>query len=106
MQRVWDDRIAGDHPALAGHFPGNPVVPGVLILSRVMDGILHQVGAGRALSWPIVKFNAPLIPGETFAIVLEQRASDGFKFAVRQGTAVIASGTVLYADPTIPAVTP
>ena len=28
--------IAKDHPALAGHFPGNPIVPGVLILDEVM----------------------------------------------------------------------
>ena len=28
--------IAYDHPSLAGHFPGNPIVPGVVILDQVI----------------------------------------------------------------------
>jgi 3-hydroxymyristoyl/3-hydroxydecanoyl-(acyl carrier protein) dehydratase len=32
-------RIAADHPAYAGHFPGRPILPGVALLSEVMHEI-------------------------------------------------------------------
>ena len=39
-------RVAADHPALPGHFPGRPIVPGVVILDHVQQAIeslgVHQ----------------------------------------------------------------
>ena len=31
--------IGADHPSLAGHFPGHPVVPGVVMLGEIMKAI-------------------------------------------------------------------
>ncbi|MBC8844808.1 beta-hydroxyacyl-ACP dehydratase, partial [Escherichia coli] len=39
--------IPADHPALPGHFPGHPVVPGVVLL----DHAIHTIGA--ALNRPL-----------------------------------------------------
>lgn len=61
------------HPALPGHFPGNPIVPGVLILSFVTDAIrlqLPNVVTGTLLS---MRFHAPLRPGKSFTILTELR---------------------------------
>ena len=33
--------IPFEHPALPGHFPGQPVVPGVVILEAVQTAIEH-----------------------------------------------------------------
>ncbi len=52
--------ISPDHPALAGHFPGNPIVPGVLIL----DESLRIIGIERPVSLLNVKFQSVLRPGE------------------------------------------
>jgi AMP-binding enzyme len=60
--------IPACHPALAGHFPGAPIVPGVVILARVADQIRSQfphLALGELLS---VRFHAPLKPDEVFCI--------------------------------------
>jgi len=79
--------ISPDHPALPGHFPGEPIVPGVLIL----DEVLRIAGKGR-VRLPAVKFHAPLRPGEEFTIHVEKE-----KFTVRRGDTLIASGSFAFA---------
>ena len=65
--------VPESHPALPGHFPGNPIVPGVVILSRVTDAIGHQLPSivtGTLLS---MRFHAPLRPGKSFTVLTELR---------------------------------
>ena len=56
-------RIPAQHPSLPGHFPGNPVVPGVVLLDQVASA-LERAGAGRFARIAAVKFIAPLLPDE------------------------------------------
>jgi 3-hydroxyacyl-[acyl-carrier-protein] dehydratase len=49
-----------NHPCYAGHFPGNPVVPGVLLLALVVEALGR--GAPRAIV--STKFHRVLKPGE------------------------------------------
>jgi 3-hydroxyacyl-[acyl-carrier-protein] dehydratase len=51
-------RIAGDEPWLAGHFPGNPIVPGVLQLEA-----LAQTGAVAVLADDRYAGKLPLFGG-------------------------------------------
>ncbi len=64
--------IAKDHPALAGHFPGNPIVPGALILDEVLQVAEKWRGQLRLKSVVSVKFTHPLKPGITFSIKLHE----------------------------------
>ena len=88
------DEISPLHPALAGHFPGNPIVPGVVILRRVCRAITEAHG-GVVTSVPVVKFHAPLKPAEPFDIGLEPARSGRIGFRVLRGETLIAAGTVL-----------
>ncbi len=63
--------ITPDHPSLPGHFPGRPLVPGVVLLDRVIAAIEAQHGPLGPLRLPQVKFVQPLLPGESARIELD-----------------------------------
>lgn len=84
--------IGADHPSLPGHFPGNPVVPGVLVLDRVLAAAEAWTGqALGALSLPQVKFVQPLLPGQAATVRL-RRAGGKLKFEVDRDGVPIARG--------------
>ncbi len=89
-----DFRIAADHPSLPGHFPGRPVVPGVVLLERVLEAIETAGGAELgALRLPQIKFLRPLLPEQTARI--EVQAQDRrWRFRIVRGEETIASGEV------------
>jgi 3-hydroxymyristoyl/3-hydroxydecanoyl-(acyl carrier protein) dehydratase len=86
--------IAPDHPSLPGHFPGRPLVPGVVVLDRVIAAIEAQQGALGPVRLPQVKFMQPLLPGEAARIELEG-AAPRWRFRVLRGETLIASGDVV-----------
>ena len=82
------------HPSLAGHFPGNPVVPGVLVLDEVVGAAQRLFGGGAALlAIPQVKFVSPLRPGVAAEITLE-RGAHGVRFSVSAAGTAIAQGVL------------
>ena len=87
------DEISALHPALAGHFPGNPIVPGVVILRRVCRAVTQAHG-GAITAVPVVKFHAPLRPEEPFDIGLERVRESSVNFRVVREDTLIAAGTV------------
>lgn len=84
--------ISPDHPALPGHFPGNPVVPGVVMLDVVRRAAEPSFGPGlRITRLPQVKFVRPLLPGQEAAVDLELRDTL-LQFVVSRGDEIIARG--------------
>jgi 3-hydroxymyristoyl/3-hydroxydecanoyl-(acyl carrier protein) dehydratase len=71
--------IPPEHPCLAGHFPGEPVVPGVLTLDHVFALIGLSPDSSLSLAW--VKFAQPLLPGQV-AEVEWISSPAGIRFAV------------------------
>lgn len=93
--------ITADHPSLPGHFPGRPIVPGVVLLEQVIEAIENahlQRGHGTLgpLRLPQVKFLQPLLPGEVASIVLAGE-TPRWRFRVLRGDTLLASGEVVAA---------
>jgi 3-hydroxymyristoyl/3-hydroxydecanoyl-(acyl carrier protein) dehydratase len=88
--------ISADHPALAGHFPGNPIVPGVIILDEVLQAIADWRPAGRLLRMPTVKFLAPLRPEQAFTIRLVDADAGRVRFeCLREDGQLIVQGLLV-----------
>lgn len=86
--------LPATHPCLPGHFPGQPVVPGVMILEWVADAAREWRGAGpRLTGLPSVKFMSPLLPEELLEIHLDD---DGgvLKFRCLVGDRWVAQGVL------------
>jgi 3-hydroxymyristoyl/3-hydroxydecanoyl-(acyl carrier protein) dehydratase len=86
--------IDPDHPCLAGHFPGRPVVPGVVVLEHVVEAIESAHGPIGAIRLPQVKFLRPLLPGQAAEIEIEPASPDRWRFRVRHAGGIVASGDV------------
>ena len=74
--------FGADHPAFAGHFPGQPIVPGVLLLDAAVHAAqlaLRAAGpadaAAPACEIGSAKFLRPVGPGETLTMSLDTTAT-------------------------------
>ena len=62
--------IHADHPSLPGHFPGAPLVPGVVILDEVVAALGEWRHDVQLSGVHTVKFLAPLKPEQPFTVSL------------------------------------
>ena len=54
--------IASHHPSLVGHFPGNPVVPGVVLLDHILATAKSALPTQRVCGMRKIKFLRPVLP--------------------------------------------
>jgi 3-hydroxymyristoyl/3-hydroxydecanoyl-(acyl carrier protein) dehydratase len=88
-------RIAASHPALPGHFPGHPVVPGAVLLEAVAAALpRHADGPVRITGFPVVKFLAPLLPEREFKIVFSTKRPGQMAFEIVADGMKLVSGTL------------
>jgi len=87
------------HPALAGHFPGSPVLPGVVLLDETVR-VIEQAQGGGAMRWTVgaAKFLKPVQPGETLSLEHEILPNGSIRFAVTSGGRPVAAGVLRPAE--------
>lgn len=86
-------RFDAAHPSFAGHFPGRPIVAGVLLLEAAADALREW--RGLAVRQVIdAKFLAPLLPDEDAEVELTALDAGRVRFTVRRGANTLARGTL------------
>ena len=88
--------FAPDHATAAGHFPGNPIIPGALLLDEVVRAITADADGGDAALIRAAKFFHPVRPGESLRLEWRPAASGAFTFEchVTDDDALAATGTI------------
>ncbi|MGF6492508.1 3-hydroxyacyl-[acyl-carrier-protein] dehydratase [Luteibacter sp. 621] len=86
-------RFAADHPSFAGHFPGRPIVAGVLILEQAAQA-LHAWRRASLRQVIDAKFLAPLLPGQDAVVELTDAGDRRYRLLVRRGDDILLRGTL------------
>ena len=92
--------IPREHPAFEGHFPGHPILPGVVLLAEALAAI--EAATGQPLqAWAIsyVKFLRPVEPGTALTLAHERLASGAMRFEIRSPEGAVANGTCSLREP-------
>ena len=89
--------VAADHPAYAGHFPGQPILPGVVLLDEALVALAaEQENPALRCEIKSAKFLSPVLPGESLRLEYSSTAAGVFRFELKAAGRVVASGIVAF----------
>jgi 3-hydroxymyristoyl/3-hydroxydecanoyl-(acyl carrier protein) dehydratase len=80
------------HPAFAGHFPGRPILPGVVLLDLACLAIANATGIEPS-GLSVVKFHRPVGPGAELQLRFDVLDTT-IPFEIRDGEHKVAAGTL------------
>ena len=103
--------VTADEPHFAGHFPGDPVMPGVLIIETMAQagGILSHISNGDLEPKPLymlariedARFRRPVVPGERLVIRVDadkvKRGMWWYRCEAKVEDQVVAQATIICA---------
>jgi hypothetical protein len=83
-----------EHAAFAGHFPGNPIVPGVLLLDESLRSVAAACGVAMTeCAIVTAKFLSPARPGEDLQVDFAPGAGRRVNFTIRAPDRMVAVGS-------------
>lgn len=89
--------ISADHPVLPGHFPGQPIVPAVVVVDQVL-ALLAEAHPGLSVSGiRKLKFLMPLRAGQAVTVVFAEPNNGRIRFRCECDGQPLAEGNLLLA---------
>jgi 3-hydroxymyristoyl/3-hydroxydecanoyl-(acyl carrier protein) dehydratase len=87
--------VPEDHPAFPGHFPGNPIVPGVVLLDRAIL-FSSEFSGIKGAGWQVAnaKFLSPVGPEEALRFLIQKKPNGGIAFRISAQDRDVASGAL------------
>ena len=87
--------VPAGHPAFDGHFPGHPILPGVVLLAELIAAE-RAVSGGAVREWRVesAKFASPVAPGTRLTLLRREEGAGRVRFEVRAQARLVASGVL------------
>lgn len=99
VRHVTNLAFPSEHPSFPGHFPGNPVVAGVLLIESILAFAEYRLGHPVSVTRvPLVKFQTPLKPDQEVQLEVKIKGPQ-LEFAVTLGAATVAKGRLMINTP-------
>lgn len=104
MHRKTTLCMEADHPVFAGHFPGAPIVPGVVLLDAAVHAAMQLLRASSSADGDTAspgcqissaKFLSPVAPGEVLTISFTSTAACSLRFDISSGSRKVATGVLV-----------
>lgn len=98
MPRQTDIHFPADHPTAAGHFPGNPIIPGAVLLDTALTAIAAAEGSGSGpgpCRLRSAKFLHPVRPGDRMLVEWQTAPAGGIAFTGSVAGRPVMTGSLL-----------
>jgi 3-hydroxyacyl-[acyl-carrier-protein] dehydratase len=86
--------ISATHPSLVGHFPNNPIVPGVVILDEVINIIKTLKPELTIDTIPMVKFTKPLLAEQEVLVEIKEKNEMEISFVCLHKDSKLVTGQI------------
>jgi 3-hydroxymyristoyl/3-hydroxydecanoyl-(acyl carrier protein) dehydratase len=85
--------IPGDSVWFEGHFPGEPILPGVAQVMMAQEAIMKGFSpSGGSFSMKRVKFNRVVRPDSSLDVFVEKKRESMYSFSLSQDGETVSSG--------------
>ena len=92
---TWTFVVPADLPFFEGHFPGHPILPGVVALGWLLAGAERLAGRKiEAAELVNVKFQVVILPGATLEVLVVPKHGGKWLGVIRSEAGVHASALI------------